>query len=340
MGLPHWLTRNISPQPIAIHFGSDVTRLMQIKGSKECELQSAVEVASGDCDALKIALASCKGKRCVVSIGNEDVLVQHVRVPFEADENEIRKSLVKQDVAWGDAEIRQLTVTTTGDSNTPRQELLCVGIEREKTRDAVECVESAGCEVIAVTVPLYASIRAFDRLYRREGDEKITSLLLDMDNNSSIVMIAHGSNCVFAHRLSIEKQKNVVESATQQETPSLTPLHLESSSEFERRAGNDPRGLHCTESSSDAIEISLESELEQCLRHHGALFPERAVDRVIFTGRCAVDTARCSAIASHLGIAGYVADPSAWVNGADGCASGPEWTTVAGICIRYTGRVA
>jgi Tfp pilus assembly PilM family ATPase len=340
MGLPHWLTRNISHQPIAIHFGSDVIRLMQVKGSKECALQSAVEVASGDCEALKIALSSCKGKRCVVSIGNEDVLVQHIRLPFDSNQTEIRKSLVKHDVAWGDAEIRQSSVTTTGDTNTPRQELLCVGIAREKTRDAVECVESAGGEVIAVTVPLYASIRAFDRLYRRDGDEKITSLLIDMDDNSSFVMIAHGSNCVFAHRLSIEDQKSIVEKAKQQEIPSLTPLHLESNSDFERRTENGPRGLHSTESSSDAIEVSLESELEQCLRHHGALFPERAVDRVIFTGRSAVDTARCSSIASHLGIAGYVADPSAWVKGADGYAAGPAWTTVAGICIRYTERVA
>ncbi len=313
---------------------------MQIKGSKECAMQSAVEVALGDSEALKIALSSCKGNRCVVSIDNKDLLVQHIRVSFDVDENEIRKSLLKHDIAWGDAEIRQLTVTTTGDTTTPRQELLCVGIKREKTHEAVECVELAGGEVIAVTVPLYASIRAFDRLYRRDGDEKITSLLLDMDNNSSIVMIAHGSNCVFAHRLSIEDQKSDVENAKQQEIPSLTLLHPEPNSDFERRVEGDPRGLQSTESSCDAIEPSLESELEQCLRHHGALFPERAVDRVIFTGRCAVDTARCSAIASHLGIAGYVADPSAWVHGADEYTSGPAWTTVAGICIRYMERVA
>jgi Tfp pilus assembly PilM family ATPase len=268
--------------------------------------------------------------------------VQHVRVALDSDEGAIRLRLVKCDPRWGDAEIRNISITTTGGSSNPKQELLCVGIERQKTREIIEKIESAGGEVIAVTVPLYASIRAFDQLYRRDGDEKITSLLIDMDENASMVMIAHGANCVFAHRLDTNtKAQNDTPDKQWQGTPSLTPLSSESSTtDFERRSENQPRGLQCTEASEQSIEEKLEHELERCLRHHDALFPERAVDRVIFTGRGASDTDRCSAIASKLGIAGFIADPSAWIAGADDYASGPAWTTAAGICMRYAEKAA
>ena len=341
MGL-RWLTHSFASQPIAIHFGSDVVRMMQIKNNKDRNLQSALEVALTDSAAIKIALSSFKGNRCVVSISSSEVLVQHIRVPLDADEKTIRLSLVKCDPRWGDAEIRNICITTTGGSSNPKQEFLCVGIERQKTSDMIEKIESAGGEVLAVTVPLYASIRAFDQLYRRDGDEKITSLLFDMDENASMVMIAHGANCVFAHRLDT-KTKSQDDKAFQewQSTPSLTPVSSNTATnDFERRCENQPRGLQSTETSEHSIEEKLEQELERCLRHHDALFPERAVDRVIFTGSGASDTARCSAIASNLGIAGFIADPSAWIAGAKDVAVGPAWTTAAGICMRYSEKAA
>jgi Tfp pilus assembly PilM family ATPase len=290
--------------------GSDVVRMMQIRGTKDRYLQSAVEVVSSDSGAIKVALSSFNGKKCVVSIASSEVLVQHVRVPIEADENEIRNSLMQHDKQWAGAEIRHTGITTTGSSGKPRQEMLCVGIDSEKIMKIISIINEAGGEVLAVTVPLYASLRAFDQLYRRDGDEKITSLLIDMDEDSSVVMIAHGANCVFAHRVDLVHKIEIKEVETKQDvTQSLKP-------------------------------ITTAVELERCLRHHDALFPERAVDRVIFTGQGATNTEKCAAIASKLGIAGYVSDPSAWVEGAKDYVSNPAWTTSAGICMRYAEEAA
>ncbi len=338
MGLPQWLTRSLSSQPIAVHFGSDMVRMMQINGTKARSLHSAVEVPAIDKNAIGIALNSFKGKRCVASIGCESVLVQHIRVPLEIDDLELRERLVKHDLRWGDSEIRKLCITTTGDSGNPKQEILCVGIEREVVRQAFDAIESAGGEVVSVTVPLYASLRAFDSLYRRDGDEKITSLLIDMDEASSIVMIAHGANCVFAHRLDTQIKAETHE-AKWEATPSLTPITL-LNNESERRNENEPRGLQGMQASGGSIEKLLECEIASCLRHHDALFPNRAVDRIIFTGVGAGNTDRCAAIASSLGIAGFIADPSAWIEGAEDYAAGPAWTTVAGICMRYSEKAA
>ncbi len=337
-----WLTNNMSAQPIAVHFGSDIVRMMQIRGNKDPCLHGAVEVVSHDSAAIKIALTSFKGKRCVVSIGSSDVLVNHVRVPIAANEQEIRQRLIKHDCRWDIAELRTVNVTTTANGGSAKQELLCVGIEQEKIDSAIEIIEEAGGTVIAVTVPLYASLRAFDQLYRRDGDDKITSLVIDLAEDSSIVMISHGSNCVFAHRLDfVQMVQSEDNNKKIKQDPSLTPITKNTEEkEFERRSGTEPRGLQLTQNSSDSIEEKLEHELQSCLRHHGTLFADRVVDRVIFTGRGASDTKMCSAIASKIGLEGFVADPSAWVRGAEDYASGPAWTTAAGICMSYKGVAA
>ncbi len=343
MGSFNWLTRRISSAPIAVHFGSDVVRFMQTKGNSEPKIQGALEVSSDDVGGLAVALSSFKGKRCVACISAKDVLVQHIRIGADEDEKRMFERLLQHDSRWGNAEIRNVCVKTTGSGSQAKQELLCVGIDRTLSMHVVDSLESAGAEVVAVTVPLYASIRAFDKLYRRDGDEKITSMLIDMDEESSMVMIAHGSNCVFAHRIEsdvISKSTDQWTSPTQAPSQQILPISETQGKEFERRNENSPKGLREIHGDGGQLQASFASELERCLRHHDALFPDRVVDRVIFAGCGATDTEYCSSIASELGISGFVADPSEWMNDSTGLAGGPSWTTAAGLCLRYSESAA
>lgn len=327
----------MSPHPIAIHLGSDVIRMMQIGCSKRNVLHNAMEVASGDYGGISEALSSFKGKGCVASISSEDVLVQHIRVPIDIDEKQIIEQLVTHDKRWGDAELRKVCVTTTGGSAKALHEILCVGIQRVISKEIVDELEAIGLKVVAVTVPLYASIRAFDKLYRRDGDGKMTSMLIDMDDSSSIVMIAHGANCVFAHRLDTEYVTPNLELLPRLEVaPSLIEIANTPCTNLERRTESNPRGLCGVNETNGQVESEFTSELEKCLRHHDALFPNRAVERVIFTGRGANDNDYCGAVASQLELQGYIADPSAWIESDCSIASGPSWTTAAGMCMRYS----
>ena len=334
MGLLSQLTRQVSPQPIAIHCGDEVIRLMQLDGSPKHSLRNAFEVGADDCGGLKEAIASFRGKRCVVCIDPSEVFVQHIRVEMDAEQQQVISCLQKHDAEWENAEIRSVCVKTTGSGGNMKQELLCVGIERTKLQQIVEKVETSGGRVIAVTVPLYASVRAFDKLYRRDGDEKITSMLIDMSKNSSMVMISHGANCVFAHRIGLRSVHNKdLKEATIEST--LLQLAAVPKDEFERRNENTPRGLQETQDSNEDLETEYADELERCLRHHDSLFPDRSVDRIIFTGCGANDTELCAAIASELNLLGYISDPSAWITGAPEYTSGPSWTTVSGLCLHY-----
>lgn len=338
MGKLHWLTRRMSAPPICVHFDSEVVRMMQMSSGKKPSLHMALEVSRDDEIGMKEALNSFKGKECIISIPASDVLVQHIRVSNSEDESEIKSKLTQQSPEWENCEVRHVCVAMTGvgTGDAPKQELLCVGVNGQVAQKYVQELEAKGAHVLSVTVPLHASLRAFDKLYRRDGDEKITSMLIDLDEQSSIIMVAHGSHCVFARQLALNPKKN--------EKPWQTPVSSEESAtpdgEFERRQEQAPRGLYEMMPSNTIIDGPLEQELRRCLQHHDALFPQRAVDRIIFSGSAASDTETCAAIASNLGVAGYIADPSAWIDGAEACASGPSWTTAAGMCLRFSKEAA
>ncbi len=340
MGLLHTLTRSISTPAIAVHFDSEVVRLMQVSGYKDALiLQNAFEVSRNDDYGLKEAISSFRGHRCVLCVPSNDVLVQHIKVGSDASIDEIRNKLVLQDHQWAHAEIRTLCVSTTGSgaTGTIKQELLCMGIDESITRKHVETLETAGGVVDSVTVPVYASIRSFDKLYRRDGDEKITSMLIEFDDHASMIMIAHGQNCVFAHQIGVSPIMQEHEWKSPEVLQQVTPI---SEDEFERRGEDDPRGLCGIPSKQEPMDSQLKHELTRCLQHHDALFPQRAIDRVIFSGVSASDTDTCASIASELGIPGYVADPSAWIEGDNESVRGPAWTTVAGTCLRYAQEAA
>ncbi len=334
MGSLQWLTRRIASQPIAVQYCSDVIRFMQIKGFAEHSIHDAIEVANNDHVGILDALSSFRGKRCVVCLSPKDALVQHVRTDIN-DDSQLLDKLVRHDERWKHAEIRSVCIKTTGPGINAQQELLCVGVNRAFAQNVVRKLETAGAQVIAVTVPLYASIRAFDKLHRRDGDDKITSMLIDMDELVSMVMISHGSNCVFAHRVE-SCTSEVSETWGVELEPALLPISTAKSAETERRDETNPRGLCSVRENVASGEKKFVVELERCLRHHDTLFPERTIDRVIFTGCGAIDTERCAAIATELGIVSFIADPSAWIKGATKIASGPSWTTAAGLCLRYS----
>ncbi|MBC8310046.1 MAG: hypothetical protein H8E83_06005 [Planctomycetes bacterium] len=341
MGLFAWLTRRISPQPIAVHYGSDVVRFMQIKNKKNRIIQGAVEVAPDDSAGISEALTSFKGSRCVVCLSPKDALVQHIRTELNEEEEHIRDRLIEHDGRWGNAEIRYVCVKTTGSGISVGQELLCVGVDRALSARVMSTLEAAGARVIAVTVPVYASIRAFDSLYRRDGDEIITSMLIDMDERMSMVMISHGANCVFAHSVkSCTSKTEEMWEPEQRKEPSLLPISNSERHEDGRHLEDDPMGLRGIHGGSAVEESKFVEELKRCLRHHDTLFPDRTIDRIIFTGYGALDTQKCASIASEFGISGYIADPSAWITGAAEIAGGPSWTTTAGLCLRYAEMAA
>ncbi|MBT4584035.1 MAG: pilus assembly protein PilM [Phycisphaerae bacterium] len=339
MGFQYRCSLRSTKPPVAIHFGNDdVVRLMQISGEHDFALDASFEVLSTDDVGLKEATACFNSRAAVVSVPSSEILLRHIRVDYDANEDEVVQKLCGQNEAWSSASIRQLPIFTSirgGPNAKLQQELLCVGVSHGIIDRCVSTVERAGMDVRRVTVPVHATLRAFDKLYRRDGDETITSMVVDLDKKQTIAMIAHGMNLVVAS--SLQFKPTPVAKQQWSSTPALIRAG-DNGSNFERRENILPRGLAETcQTGANFNDTAFVEELRGCIRHHSTLFPERAIDRLVFCGSGALQTELCSSVANALGLEGYIADPSAWIRGAEELASGPTWTTVAGLCFAHAG---
>ena len=340
MGFQKRFSLGSTKPPVAFHFGNDdVVRLMQINGQGEPELEASFEVSASDDVGLKEATSCFRSRRAVVSVPSSEILLRHIRMDCNARDDEVVQKLCEQNDAWSHASIRQLPILTSirrGSHLQMQQELLCIGISHGVIDRCVSIVERAGMDVRRVTVPVHATLRAFDKLYRREGDETITSMVVEMDKKQTIAMIAHGMNLVVASILQHKTQQSPKQECSS--VPALIPT-VSSGNEFERRGDVLPRGFaEPTHVSTICGDNTFVEELRGCIGHHSSLFPERAIDRIVFSGCGALQKEMCSSVATDLGLQGYIADPSAWISGAEELASGPIWTTVAGLCFAYSGE--
>lgn len=343
MGFRNKLTIGRTSPPVAMHFGNDqIIRLMQISGTHNLELQASCEVSATDQIGLAEAVGCFRSRQTVICVPSSETLLTHIRVDCNATDEEVVEKLRSRNEAWKHASIRQLPLYTNireSSSAKLQQELLCVGVQQSVIDTYVSMAESVKMDVHQVTVPVHATLRAFDRLYRRDGDEAMTSMVIDMDEKQSIAMIAHGMNLVVARTL----QYKTIAANQKQWTaaPSLVPAGG-GNNEFERRSEVAPRGLaepkRQSKRTSTSVENTFVEELRGCLRHHSSLFPDRAVERVVFSGTGALQASVCASVATNLGIEGFIADPSAWIHGAEELASGPVWTTVAGLCLAYASK--
>ena len=343
MGLRTRVFFGSTEPPVAVHFGNDdIVRLMQINGTRDLTLQASFEVPANDIAGLREAADCFRSRQSVISVSSTNVLLTHIRVACNASDDEVIEKLCQRNEEWNDALIRQLPIYTNIRSSGKQhlqQELLCVGVNRAVLEQCVSTMEAASLRVRCVTVPMHATLRAFDRLYRRDGDDSVTSMVVDIDHVQTIAMIAHGLNLVVAGIL----QSTLAPAGTKrwQASPALIPAGQLGSDNFERRGQTPPRGLSSAHRQVQHTQGlpekgTLVEELHGCISHHSSLFPDRAIDRIVFTGSGALHTDVCASIADDLALQGFIADPSAWISGAEDLASGPVWTTVAGMCLAYS----
>ncbi|MDP7008236.1 MAG: hypothetical protein QGI78_01550 [Phycisphaerales bacterium] len=330
--------------PIAMHFGNDeVIRLMQTKGIDTLSLRAAFEVSSKDGAGLREAIQNFRSREVVICTSSSALLVSHIRTDCNATEEEVTHLLCERNSRWNNCSIRQLPLFTNiqhGSQSKAQQEILCVGVEHAVIQECTEIAEAAKLKVRRITVPVHATLRAFDRLYRREGDEAMTSMLVDFDEKQAVAMIAHGMNLVVARSMQCTLEMQPAKKWST--SPALIPACAEQN-EFERRNCSTPRGMCETQdhrnNNATTSQHSFVSELQRCMRHHSSLFPDRAIDRVVFSGTGALQTETCSSVATDLELQGFISDPSAWIEGADELAGGPVWTTAAGLCLAHSRQV-
>lgn len=208
--------------PIAVDFGSDSVKVLQLLPEDPPQLAAAAAIAipdhlRRDADAHQqfltqelrrvIREAGFTGRRVVASISAAHTYVQHVRlaktegVPVLAQiETELRGRLPLDPAAMV---IRHVTVGDVFADGAAKQEVICLAASREVVMRSIHIVRQAGLDVVGMHCEPMAILEAFAHLFRRADDVNRTSLFVDIGGATTKALIAHGRQLVFAKTIHV-----------------------------------------------------------------------------------------------------------------------------------------
>lgn len=210
------------PSPIALDFGAASVKVLQLGPGDDPALVSAFELPIPESARMDVGKrleflgeelpkalrkGRFKGRRATCIIPGAHTFVQHFQAPATggADVDEyIRTQLqVLTGMSPGNMVIRTVNVTETHRESGPIREIICFAVPRDVVMRYIDLIKRCRLEVSSVHSEQQAMVRAFAHLHRRQGDEQITNLFLDLGWSGTRVAISHGASLVFAKGIPI-----------------------------------------------------------------------------------------------------------------------------------------
>lgn len=358
--------------PIAVDFGVGSLKILQVAAGEPLSLVAAACLDTPvdllldhkrrldfQIDALPklIKHGGFKGKRAVCAIPSWQVFCKHLQFPRHEgiDVADLVAAAVPAQLQCDPAAIVFRHFEVAGAKGSGNSEVAVIATPRELVDRLMQGLFNAKVEPVGIHTEFSAMLRAFDIVRRRESDQPVATLYLDIGAANTNVLIAHGASLAFARVIAIGGQQfdECVERqlrcgldearkmrlaagqpvAVTETAPvsAMTGLPLGGHTGEERRTGEkSPPGFSeefltqplATFSPQGAdirepMEI-LTDEVAMCLRYHASQFPELKVERAVFVGGEARSLGMCQRIAQSLKVSAQMADPLARVGRSGG----------------------
>lgn len=251
-----------------------------------------------------------KGSRCVLGLPAEHTFVRHVKVPRldpKATEAAVRKAAQGElPYPVSEAVIRHIVVGEVYSDGETRQEVIVVAIPLSTMDAYLGMTNRAGLEVVGVNVETVTLVQCFAGLFDWGADPQKAIIYIDLGSISTQVVIAHGTEIVFA--------RNLPRGAEQIEQAIAEGMDI--SLDEARQMRLDVQREDALQSDCESVYKWVETwlgtmsqNIENCLRYYEAVFRKSGVDRIIFTGGQARDRRLCQALAQRLNQPAQIGNP-------------------------------
>jgi type IV pilus assembly protein PilM len=358
-----WFASRLNP--IAMDIGSETIKLLQVEPrgngaeghrlvAAACEtIPEEVRRAPAERDAFvgeaikRMLTEGFRGKQVVTCLPSAHMAVQHLRMG-KMNEEELKKAIPfeaagKLPFDPNRALIRHTIAGEVFQGSEAKQEVIVMAAPREQVDRHLNVLSKAKLEVVGIHVEPTALIECFSHLFRRKGDEQVTTMFVDIGASATHVVIAQGKAMVFAKHIPIggdllnkkvadamgvdikkAKELRILASYQQMQASRLPagvvgigadahthPLGKQNSTV---PGGGEGLGADAVNRITSAIGGSLDtlaSDLVMCGRYFETIVAGRGVDRVIFTGGESRHVSMCQRVAQGLGLPATLGDPLA-----------------------------
>lgn len=146
--------------------------------------------------------AGMKGNRMVATVPAAQTYCKHLQLQLPENDPAGASDLVAGAIA-GQLEcdplglcVRHVVVPSAGSAG--RSEVIGMAVGRGLVKQFMDAARGAGMNLVAIHPEAIALLRGFDSLTRRTSDADMVSVYIDLGAATSKVIVAHGTNMVFA----------------------------------------------------------------------------------------------------------------------------------------------
>ena len=339
--------------PIGIDVGTRSLKMVQLTADRsELVDASRVEWNTGDGDDLSdseradLIIAaigrareghSFRGSGAVMCLGRDQLFLQSIRLP-RSDHQQFAAA-VRQEAAKRlpfpieEAEIRFFEAADVRHGEEQLQEVILLACHRPLLVQHIEMLSRGGLRPLAVDVEPAAILRTFGSQHRRECDQDACSLVVDLGYQSSVAVIAQGSEILFIKYLDVGGKHfdEAVARSLRMAVPDAISLRRQSG---DRRSDRqDPEIAGSVADATRPVIERLVAELSKCIRYHSVTFRGQKLTQIGLGGGEA-DAKLGEFLQSRLGLPCEVSDPFRVYPKSTNHGRGGQWDVATGLAMR------
>jgi type IV pilus assembly protein PilM len=349
-----WQQKRVSP--IGVDIGSRCVKLVQFSAdhlrlveSARIELPGESEAGAAPdqhvercAEAIRRAREGREfhGRHAVLSLNGRQLFLQNVRVP--KGEPQAIDRAVQQEAAGripfpvAEAEIRYVEAADIRQGDQVLREVILMACHRPVLERALETIERAGLQPVAVDVEPAAVLRIYNAQFRRDEDRQIRSLIVHIGHASTLALIAQDSELLFVKYLDIGGKQFDEAVARSLKMDIADAAALRRHNGDRRSDRQDPEITRSIQVGIRPIVDRLANELAMCVRYHSVTFRGQPLERLVLGGGEAT-LALLESLNQRLGLKCELSDPlrahaSSGTRGRAG-----QWDVAAGLAMRRAG---
>ncbi|MFP4144370.1 MAG: pilus assembly protein PilM [Phycisphaeraceae bacterium] len=335
--------------PIAIDFGSDQLKLLQLTAGDSPRIRAAAsemvpESARLNGEARRQFLADAlprllksqpfRGRKAVCSLPALQTLTQHVEIPAGPDEDltgrvemQLRERLNVEPTRMV---VRHFRVGQIVRESGPCQQVLVLAANRDVVMGYVELARQSKLDIVGMQGEPMALLQAYQQMPGHEPGRTVA--LIDIGGSTTKVVIAQGDKLVFAKKIPAGGDQITREVATQRglSFADARAARLAEAGQTRPDTPAEPAAAPAQVTGIPALDVAtsttappaaapvgedmldcLTDELQLCVRYHQSLFPEHPLEKLVFLGGEARQVEICQRIARSLRTAAQLGNPLA-----------------------------
>ena len=327
-----------------------------------------------------LSRAKCKGRRVVISVPGSKTLVQHMNLPKLGDTDDATLINTQLSMQFGcppDAIVtRHVDVCDVHRGGATQREVLVFAIPHDTIMRYVTLLRKMKLEVVGVHTAPHALVHSFSHLNRQNSDRAVVNCYINVGWSNTLVAIAHGSNIVFARQIDVggrhfdeqisqalrcdiaaarSHRLTMGEMAERVDAPAAATAMMGVAAARAANGGGEDHGDRSMATPASNAGVTdehlrdlhllelldvLGDEISMSIRYHKGLFPDAAIERLIFLGGESRQIWLCRHLTRQLGLPAQLGDPLSRFHPAVGLETPgldlgepqPGWAVACGLC--------